>query len=254
MGRVGPWVLGTGLALMVAGIASSALDLWPKVLLEQEAAVPVPVGGAIDIRAMRVDSVTLGARDDAVLRYTMGQAYGAEESPRATWREEGDAWVLEGNLDYGVARQVELEVPAHLSRLAGRRLEVQANARVPALQVQGSQVVWNGDAGTLVLQAVPTAINRCGEAMRDSVISFETGEVEVLRITSAQGGVILGELSRVGDVELRLAPAVSLKVARVDDLERITILPYEDDGAVDPADGAGSPAASIACPPPGSDG
>lgn len=250
MRRVGPWVLGAGMALMVAGIASSGLDLWPSAQTGLETAVPVPAGGAIDIQGVRVDSITVEAREDALLRYTRVRAGDdVDEAPPVAWRQQGDVRVLEGALGYDVARQVQLEVPARLSRLAGQSLDVKANARVEALRVEGTSVTWDGDAGTLLLQAVPMATSRCGGVTRVSSTTFTGGEVQALRIVSAQGVVSLGDLARVGDVELRLAPDVRLQVARVADLEQIRILPYVGEVPVDLPDGDGndSRGAAMAC-------
>ena len=249
MRRVGPWVLGAGMALMVAGIGSSALDLWaPVQQLEQEAGFTLREGGAVDIRGTRVDSITLDAGSEAVLRYTLLRPDAAAGgTPSASWRQEDGAWTLEADLGYGEARGVELELPAHASRLAGQGLDVKARTRVQALHVEGTYVRWAGDAGTLLLQAVPLGTSRCGEATRVSSVGFDEGEVDALRIISAQGEVRLGDLSRVGDVELRLAPDVRLQVARAADLERIRILPYEDEALAVLADDSGALAASMAC-------
>lgn len=248
MRRIGPWVLGAGMALVVAGIASSALDAWGPVQGEGEHVFALGDGAEVDIGQTRIDSIVLDVRDDAVLRYTLQRLAEAEEvAQRVAWRPDGEVSVLDAQLGYSVARDVELQIPLGMSRLAGWSLSVEAKAPVRSLRVEGSNVSWKGNAGTLTLHAVPLRTSQCGDLREVSVIGFDEGEVGELHIVSAQGAVRLGDLSQVAEIDLRLGPDVRIQLERAADLERIRILPYEGDAPVASVDGQGSAAARAAC-------
>lgn len=227
MRRVGPWVLAAGMALLVAGIASTALDGGDAGEPVRESRVALPAGAAVSIGRSRVDRVAIEAGGEAVLRYRlMPLVEGERTDPRVEWRQEDGTWLLDvepGGMAYGT----RLRLPSGLSRLSGRALTIEAEVPVESLRVEGGQVAWSGDAGTLEMLAIPVRSRRCGEEGATSSLRFGGGRVGELRIASAQGEVSLGGLEGVGSVELRLAPGVALRVARVSDLERIAILPFE---------------------------
>ena len=228
MRRVGPWVLAAGMALLVAGIASTSLDAWDREDPDREDRFALPEGGAVGIGESRVDQITLEAGDEAVLRYRPITLPVDEDrtEPRVEWRQEDGEWLLDADLGY-VLHGTRLQLPAHLSRLSGQVLAIEAKVPVADLQVEGGQVSWEGDAGTLGMLAIPVRSRGCAEEAPTSSVKFGGGRVDELRIASAQGQVGLGDLDGVGSIELRLAPGVALRVARVADLERIVILPFE---------------------------
>lgn len=237
MRRVGPWVLAAGMALLVAGIASTSLDAWDREDPDRESRFALPGGGEVGIGETRLEQITLEAGDEAVLSYRLMDLMVDEDrpEPRVEWRQEDGAWLLDADLGY-VAYGTRLRLPARLSRLSGQALAIEAKVPVRDLRVEGGQVTWKGDAATLEVLAIPVRSRRCAGEAPTSSVRFGGGRVDELRIASAQGQVSLGDLDGVGSIELRLAPGVALRVARVSDLERIVILPFEGPAPAAPYD------------------
>ncbi len=243
MMRIGPWMLAAGLALLGAGIVSSASEAWKREKQERSVALDMTGVEALDVGRTRIDRIVLAPRGDAMLEYSMWDGSRPDDDkPVVGATRERDVLKIDGALDYGVALDVALTLPVtSVRRLSGRKLAVQAESNAHSLRLEGSDVSWKGDADVLDVRLVASWESGCmGKQSRNaSGFVFEAGRVGVLRISSEGGTVKLGDLSRVDKIELHAGDDVRMDVRRVSDLRRIQFLPFDGVPAQPPRDEGG---------------
>ena len=227
--RIGPWILAAGLALLGAGIVSSGSGTWKSDEKPQSTTLDLAGADAIDVGETRIDVIVLGNQGNAMLTYSHGEWAGGEVEPKVSWKHEGNVLKLEGKLEYGMVKDVSLRVPARIDRLAGRRLNVEAEAGVGSLRIESSNLTWKGAADALNVSIMPLRSSDCSDDMHVPAATFEfkEGAVASIRVSIERGSVELGDLSKVGQVELHAGDDVRLHVRRISELDKVRVMPFD---------------------------
>ncbi|WP_440222900.1 hypothetical protein ACQQ2N_17755 [Dokdonella sp. MW10] len=216
-----------GLVLVVAGVLSSSAELWHKEM-EERRALDIDVGDAtsIDIGSSRVDEIRFVENPGAVLSFTDAQAASGLE--RATWQVSDKVLHVSTDMPYGYVDNASLKIGPGLQNVTGQMLRIISDIAVSRLRLDAWSLTWSGDAEALDIHVGPMTSRYCdGVSDLDAHVHFVTGKVGVLRIAMVGGKVMLGDLSEVGEIELRVRPSVQLELASIADLPRIRLLPFD---------------------------
>ncbi len=241
--RLGPATFAAGLALVVVGIFTSAADLWEPETAERTLAIDLQGVEALDLGASRVDAIVIADRIDGVLTFTeRGTVEGVEN---ATWQVRDDVLVLDASMSHGAVDTPTLTLPPTLRRLTGGSVYVSSTVTAPAMRIDARRASWKGDAESLDVQVRPEARSLCdGRYELVSDFRFTSGAVGTLRITMEGGSIVLGDLSKVGEMELHVGDSVKIELERATDMARIRMLPFEGEPTVITDDARPSPYAS----------
>lgn len=228
--RLGPAMLATGLLLVVAGIVSSAADLWRVEREHRSLVIDVASATTLDIGGSRLDTIEIGEREAALLEFTDIEA--DKDIERVAWHTKDGVVVLEAEMPYSGVWGPRMLIPLQFQTLKGVDLRITSTITAPALRIEASDLSWTGGASDLDIHALPIVKWSCsGLQELSSKVLFTGGKVGTLRISMEGGRLVLGDLSEVGDIELRVGNDVGIKLARVADLSRIRVLPFDGEPA-----------------------
>ncbi|KFN49935.1 hypothetical protein [Arenimonas composti] len=204
--------------------------------------LPLPEG---TITAVRITS-----RADVTLRFGTGSGItGIAADAAPMMRLDGTTLVLEdrprGEDDAlrGYYRSYTLDLPATVEALslAVDRATLQASVPVAALEVTStSGIIWNGDAGRLVLRHTGGCPAGAGEPAYAAVMAAATGYVGPCGQLRIDGGAIgsldaysagayvwLQEPQRIGELTLHLAERADYGLGRARGADHVRVVPIE---------------------------
>lgn len=233
MRRIGPWVLVGGFVLLAAGIVSTSSDVWTHGELE-------PIERTADIDAQGVEVVRTGdmyvskitvVDGPARLRY-MERRPGSPATD-VTWKLEGGVLSFDQPGERLYTRRVELDVPSSLRSVSGKYLPMHSDAPLESLQIEGSNVVWSGNARSLDIRLQAGVIADCGSTNQSNETEFEfrSGVVERIRLSAEIGRLRFKDLSHVGEVELNVGAGVQLSLESAQDFAKFRLLPFDGDSS-----------------------
>ena len=228
MKRIGPWLFGSGIVVLCAGIVSTRSDAWIKPRVD---AIDIPLDtegvGSVVISPGDLGTVVITDRPPGIHIDPYEWTRTTEDMAHVTVDRNGDRLRIEHEPGKSVSGDVELAIPPGIATLSGSRLEVKAEVNAGNLKMAGTSLNWDGDAGTLDMQALPGTIDLRRGCQNGASVYFEDGSVQVLRISIESGQLVLGNLSRVDRIEIHAGAEVQLTVSRIEDLRRIEMRPFD---------------------------
>ncbi len=228
--RLGSATFIAGLALVVAGIVSSAGDPWRPGKADRRLAIELGGAEVLDYGASGVNIVVIQDRVDGELAFSEGTV---EDMAQSTWRMHDNALVLDVRMRDGAVEGPILKVPPTLRRLIGDKMYVYTDVVAPAMRIDATSASWKGDAESLDVHARAKAKSLCdGGFNLVSDFHFGGGVVGTLRITMEGGSINLADLSQVGEVELHVGDDVWITLGPDADETLIRRLPFDGEPAV----------------------
>lgn len=228
--RIGPWWIAGGLALLVAGVISTAGDRATR----QRSRVEQPLAQGdfdkVELGSSWFEKIDLSPRRHPAVSWMRWPHEGGDaEGATVASRLESGALIVEAPADPYWRNDAALHLPSDIGSLAGRHLTVVAESRVEALSLRGSYISWKGDAGTLDVQVDVVSMPCHRRYGNETGFRFGGGHVGALRVTIAHGKVSLADVSGLDAVVLRTGPDVKLELDRIADLGRLAIERIPDD-------------------------
>ena len=234
MTRVGPWVLGTAVALLAAGVVSTGSGAWKEATEEHQ---------VIDLDMQGIDSLDTGNRDLGRVEITRQPAQvrikwfkwaQSRDKGTVSASRTGSLLRLKG-AERPVAAEIVVAVPPGLSVISGRSLKITATDNAGTLALEPWNLEWEGDAEALDIRVQARARSIDGRRCANVPgVVFKGGQVGLVRISIEAGKVRLGDLTGVKRVELHAGPAVGVAVDRVGDLQRIEMHPFDREPTLPP--------------------
>lgn len=227
MRRFGPLLFSAAIVVLCAGIVSTRSDAWKKPAAEA-LDIPLDVEGVTSLEIIPDDlgNVIIAQRSPGIRSKPPEWAREDEDSVGVTVTRAGDRLRLDHEPDERLWGEVEVTIPPGLSSLSGSRLVVEAEVNAGTLRMDGASLRWNGDADALDMDALPGAMDPNRNCQQVSRVNFVAGSVQVLRVSIERGELVLGDLSRVGRIEVHAGADVQLTVRHIDDVGRIEIHPF----------------------------
>jgi hypothetical protein len=244
MMRIGPWVLGTGLLLLVAGVVSTRADAWDTRI--PALTIPLAMSGidTIDIRASGIDKLVISSRLPAQVHYPEGSRFAwqdeKEQAAPPACHVTGATLRCKAGTQYLPGTPTMQLPPGRYRLLAGDvTILAQSDLESITLEVNG-QVSWAGPVDALDVTLVPPPRTGKGDyPCSPPRFAFNGGRVRSLRIQAGAGSLNFDHLSEVGSIEVEAAQDVGLEVDKAADIARIKVLPLTAAAAAAnaPADG-----------------
>lgn len=249
MTRIGPLVLSVGIGALCAGIISTRADIWKRPN-PGELTMTLDMQGVqiLEIGRRQLGELTIADRP-ALIHIHWWQRpdadYGTEPILRT---RDGNRLRLDLPSEKLMPGKLTLEVPPGLELLSGRNLSVKADTNAGTLRIETFGLTWQGDAETLDIRARTWPSGECEarHERRTPAVSFVKGRAGRVRISIERGNVVLQDLSRVDRIELHAGPEVGLSIRHVEDLQRITLHPFDGEATLPPPD-TGDDAAGANC-------
>lgn len=231
MMRIGPWVLGAGLAMLAAGVVSTRADAWNTRL--PAVTIPLTLAGidTIDIREGGIDKVVISDKLPPQVHYsgesnTRWRRNDRPPAPPACRVQDGVLRCTAGPRGWSDGGTV-MQLPPGRYRLLTRDVRISAESNVEWFAVEAvGRVNWAGPAGELEV-TLPPLHRESGKSgyCDSSSFDFESGRVGALRVRAAAGSVSFGDLSDVGKIDVEAASDTGLSVKRAGDIARIAVHP-----------------------------
>lgn len=228
MMRKGVVVFLAGIGLLCSGIIATSDAFWGK--QDRSGKIPIEIGDAttVDMREMNVevkfsDAEQPGLRDVAIPASGPG---GIGERLVVTRVGSTLSLVSKDMPLYGAT----LVLPSRIEKVIVDSGSFEGGVRKQTLRIEASGIVnWKGDADALIMVSASKPSRRKRPSCQDdagcvpSSFSIDGGSIGSLSITTAKGGIELGDMANVGTIELKTGPEASLKLHHVADLPRVRI-------------------------------
>lgn len=227
--RIGPWWIVGGLALLAAGIISTAGDP----LAPQRSRVEQPLAQGdfdkVELGSSWFEGIELSQRRHPAASWMRRPNEGDDASAAVGSRLESGALIVEAPADPYWRAGATLHLPSGTRVLDGQHLAVAAASRVDAVSLRGTYMSWKGDAGTLDVQVDEVSMPCHRRYGKETGFRFNGGRVGALRVKIPRGKVSLADVSGLDTVVLRTGLDVKLELDRISDLGRLVIERIPDD-------------------------
>ncbi|HSD16402.1 MAG TPA: hypothetical protein VLC71_03960 [Thermomonas sp.] len=235
--RIGPWVLGTGLLLLAAGVVTSRADAWDT--LTPALTIPLAMRGidTIDIRESGIEKVVVSSAVPAQVHYPGGRRFAwLDDEKQATppsCRTTGATLRCEAGTRF-VPGTPTMQLPPGRYRLLVDDVAILAQSDLESVAIDAhGRISWSGPVAELDVTLVPPPRTRKGGyPCSPPHFAFDGGRLRSLRIQAGAGSLDFDDVSEVGDIEVQAAADVRLQVAQAADIARIKVLPLAATPAV----------------------